>query len=154
MDSTTLEPQQNTNETPQVVSEPMQATEPRKVRGYFNSQNARELQRRGCEAKKLRAEARRIAVEQASLQLSPEELYRQTELARTRKEIDACQKAMESSRNGPARDYKALSDALWRLREIERVLAGRPLPGNYRPVREKVKRAAAGAAGPLDAETE
>jgi len=49
---------------------------------------------------------------------------------------------------GETKPLKELSDCLSRLAEIERQLAGRPLPGSLRPKAEKSKRIASAQVEP------
>ena len=72
---------------------------------------------------------------------NPTDDYTVQRLARTRKQIEMLDEQLEEAPD--ARAVKAIADALARLVEIERVLAGRPLPGSRRPGRER-------PAGPTD----
>lgn len=151
-----VEPQQNTAETPQTDAqaflEPSPSVRPCSAKqraAQFTSANAKEMQARSIALRKARVEALRAAADPTT---QPEDEYRKARLKRTRTQLEALDKQLEAA--AEPRDVKAIADAIARLSEVERILAGRPAPGAYRPVREKVKRAAAGAAGPLDAETE
>lgn len=67
--------------------------------------------------------------------------YSARTLTRVRKQVklvqDAIDKALMAEEAKPLKDF---TDALSRLAEIERQLAGRPLPGSLRPKQEKSKR--------------
>jgi hypothetical protein len=100
----------------------------------------------------LEARRKREAEEDTANAKSAEqpENYVSQELARTRAQIAAAQDRLDKLVNGDPKDYKAVADALWRLREIERVLDCRPLPGSRRPGRERVTKESPSTAGPLD----
>ena len=62
-------------------------------------------------------------------------------MKRIRKQIALVQDQMDNFlETGETKPLKELSDCLARLAEIERQLAGRPLPGSLRPKSEKSKR--------------
>lgn len=60
--------------------------------------------------------------------------YVNRRLSRVRRHVDMLSDMLEQETNAKALDQ--LASALSRLCEIERQLAGRPLPGSLRPVRE------------------
>ena len=64
-------------------------------------------------------------------------------LARTRRQISRIQGLIEDQSESETLDCAALdrlASALSRLSELERQLAGRPLPGSYRPAADKASR--------------
>lgn len=143
-------------------------------KGQFTAEAAREAGRKGAAALAANrlAEEKRIAAIEAennlakpivdalkavsssevlpTVQASPS--YVLARLARTRAQLAQLDGQLEAAKE--PRDVKAIADAIARLSEVERILAGRPAPGAYRPVREKAKRASAMESGPLDAEME
>ena len=65
-------------------------------------------------------------------------------LGRVRRQIALVQDAIDGSiESGESKQLKEYTDALSRLAEIERQLAGRPLPGSLRPDKPKTKRTVA-----------
>jgi hypothetical protein len=109
----------------------------------FTADNAVEMGRRSAEIKKQRKEhppappAAPVVIEQ------PTDDFTGSRLARTREQMVKLDGMIADCED--AKELKALCDALARLSEIERVLAGRPLPGALRPGREK-RRTPQGAA--------
>lgn len=116
----------------------------------FTSENAKAMVAKAWEIRREREAQRRKSEESMA---SSDDGYRKASLARTREEVSECEKAMQSLRKAPPEDferkYKALTDALYRLREIERLLAGRPTPGNRRPGREQPAKRQAPGSGPM-----
>lgn len=117
----------------------------------FTKQNAAEMARRGAEAAKKRKDAalQQQAEREASANVIPHtervELVRE-QIARTREILNGELEPKERA---------ALLLGLDRLMDRERILAGIPSPGAYRPVREKTKRQQFGSGpAPVDAETE
>lgn len=88
------------------------------------------MARRGNEAKKRYAAEHAEVVANleklAAMAPEPDEPYVREQVTRTRAQIEKVRKKLDHART--ARDIKALSEALWRLCETERVLSGRPLP--------------------------
>jgi hypothetical protein len=79
------------------------------------------------------------------------ESYLLDRIKRVRKQIDAMNSALDNAIESPGdgRAIKAITDALAKLQETERILSGRPLPGNRRPGKEPTMRAPA-TVTPLD----
>lgn len=117
----------------------------------ITKENAREM---GAKANRIRWERWREAKEAAKSLLDPIKAanaiaeYRAEDFAgktlqRIRKQIALVQDQMDSFLDtGETKPLKELSDCLARLAEIERQLAGRPLPGSLRPKAEKSRRIA------------
>jgi hypothetical protein len=109
----------------------------------FTSANARAMAARAVQARADRKALAGHVPEQAKISWNAPtdtgtDHYRVKRLLRTRRQIDMLDKQLESTT-----DYKALksiADAIARLSEIERLLAGRPLPGSNRPRSEKPRR--------------
>lgn len=122
-----------------------------KRENYITSENAREMARRGNEAKKRLALEHAADIERleklAALAPKPPDVYVGEQVTETRAQIQRVQKLLRTAKD--ARKIKALSESLWRLSEVERVLSGRPLPSSAKPSRQP-DRPASGAATPLD----
>jgi hypothetical protein len=109
-------------------------------RHLFTAANAKEMSARGNAAKALAKKRREelIAKTNAIPTLQRDEIYRNQRLARVRVQLERLDGELERTKD--ARDVKAICDAIARLAEVERILAGRPLPGSRRPGREKPQR--------------
>ena len=102
-------------------------------------------------------EARRLRLAQAELhadgstayQAPVADQYRLSRLARTRKQLAQVDRMLEAATD--AREVKSLADALARLADMERILAGRPLPGSRRPRAEHSRPDQRVSAEPLEA---
>ncbi len=136
----------------------------------FSAETASEMGKRSVEVRKARREAEkaRISAMEAenalakpivdvlkavtsadvlpTVQASPH--YVLQRLTRTRAQIEALDVQLLASDD--PRAIQAISVAIRNLTEIERVLAGRPLPGSHRPVRERPMKRVTGQA-PVDA---
>jgi uncharacterized protein (DUF1501 family) len=96
---------------------------------YFTKENAKTMQIRSAESRRLRAAV--VADALPSEQEQPCSEYTIRRLSRTRKQIAQVDAMLE--REEEPRNVKALADALGRLTEIHRILSGQPLPGQLRP---------------------
>lgn len=135
LETSPIESPQNSNEVPLVV---VQAPiKPGKR--LFTTENAREMSRLGAIARaKKRAE--RIARAQASEPIpNPSEDYVKLRLACVRAQIGKLDKQILQTRDPQALNWLASAQA--KLAEQERILAGRPLPGNLRPKASRVPNA-------------
>jgi len=82
-------------------------------------------------------------IAKANLEQLAQDSFAGKTLGRVRKQIALVQDAIDGSiDSGESKQLKEYTDALSRLAEIERQLAGRPLPGSLRPKQEKSKRIA------------
>lgn len=101
----------------------------------FTSANAKQMAARGHEGRRERKRLRELAEttgEQPTSQNSANsDGYVVKQLFRTRKQVEMLNRQLESAPDHRA--VKSIADALARLTEIERILAGRPLPGSHRP---------------------
>lgn len=76
--------------------------------------------------------------------------YCKKRIRRVREQIEALNERLDAQiESGDAKDLKALTDAIGRLAELERILSGRPLPGQRRPGRESLPKRAA-SVNPLE----
>lgn len=107
-----------------------------KKRSCFTSANAREMALRAAKA---RAE-NKAKREWESLQPKPEPqapdpnaIYVAQRIVRVRAQIEALDKRLERCKD--AKDLKFIADSIAKLAELERVLSGRPAPGQYRPTK-------------------
>ena len=114
----------------------------------FNSQTAAEHARRGWIIRRERKQAEierqnnPVLAAEHLTELAQDSFAGKT-LGRVRKQIALVQDAIDGAiENGESKQLKEYTDALSRLAEIERQLAGRPLPGSLRPKQEKSKRIA------------
>lgn len=119
----------------------------------FTPQNAREMHRKGLEVRRKNAALRRLTprpspqtpqlviVNPVNQSQSQSDCYVGERLSRIRRHIEQVDRRFRSETD-PARLSK-LARALSDLAEIERKLAGRPLPGALRP------RSRGGAAAPI-----
>jgi hypothetical protein len=98
-------------------------------RGFFTAQNGRFYALAGIEARKARANAPRPPVETDS------QIYSKALILRVREHIERLNDMLAKAKDSG--DIDRLSRALERLAKTERELDGRPLPGAYRPERER-----------------
>lgn len=148
------EPSQNTAEPTQMdgqhVSEPshpVRQFSAKQIAARFTVENARAMSAKANAAKRARIEALREAANPSTLS---EEEYRKTRLARIRTQLTELEELLKGQVDWKA--IKAISDAIARLSVIEQNLAGRPLPGSHRPVKEKERKPAFGQGpAPVDA---
>ena len=117
----------------------------------FTRETAQVFARRSHEARarnklaKIQAETNPVIASQSLTQLA-QDCFAGNTLKRVRKQIALVQDQMDNFlETGETKPLKELSDCLARLAEIERQLAGRPLPGSLRPKQEKPKRITAQA---------
>ena len=90
-----------------------------------------------------------LTAQAVGLAITPDEEYRLKRLIRTREQLEMLDRQLDGETD--PKHVKSLADAIARLSEVERNLAGRPLPGSRRPGREKPARTGA-TGGPIDAE--
>ena len=94
---------------------------------FITSENARELQRLGVEARLARQK-----LQEERLKLAEESLdFPSRTLSRVRAQIETLLDDLGKERDPQRIDR--LASALGRLNEIERQLAGRPMPGSLKP---------------------
>ena len=94
---------------------------------FITSENARELQRLGVEARLARQK-----LQQERLKLAEESLdFPSRTLSRVRAQIETLLDDLGKERDPQRIDR--LASALGRLNEIEHQLAGRPMPGSLKP---------------------
>lgn len=134
------------------LQNPNEITQPTaKPRGFhITSENAKALQlkARDAKARKKAEQLAMLAKAERDLELVkplmekaiavatglasvPEAEYRLQRLSRTRAQLEALDKELEGETDTKA--IKALCDSIKALSEVERILAGRPLPGSHRP---------------------
>ena len=125
----------------------------------FNAQSARAAALKGVELRRQRKLAQSSAhaallelvpafqaQAQASISLpqpQPKDDYQSKQLIRVREQIDMLSDKLTEAMTADETDAGAidrLANALNRLRDQERILDGRPLPGSKRPATEKPKR--------------
>ena len=110
----------------------------------ITAENARELQLKGVAKRKENVQKLRdladkppeIIVLSSSPGTNSTEPFQVETLRRVRKQIEQVQDAMDNALEGGKPNpvtIRGLADALARLAEIERQLAGRPLPGSFKP---------------------
>lgn len=118
----------------------------------FNRENAKEMSRRGNEAKKRKAQERLelIAKAQAIPVLPPDQDYRERRLTRVRAQLEKVDAMIEKERNPQSLERLARAQASLSTQEFQ--LAGRPLPGMHRPKSEGTKVDRKTAFQPLDAD--
>ena len=115
----------------------------------FNSERARAAALRSHAVRKARKEERereRIAQRDRDLQESPG--YVAQRVVQTRAHIEMLDQRLQTTRD--PRDIKAIADAIAKLQDTERILSGRPLPGQMKPGKAPVPRPSASALGPVD----
>lgn len=105
---------------------------------WFTRENARELQEKGLAARKENARNRRLL---------QSDTYRTDRLLRVRKQLERIDQLIESESD--ARTLDRLASAQARLSAQEFALAGRPMPGAFRPVKERAKKESSGSLVPL-----
>ena len=94
---------------------------------YINGSNARELGLKSAEARR----QRKAELEQLKNEASPDQLYTVQRVAEVREQIRAFNEKLNQE-DDPMR-LDRLVNAIYRLTELERVLSGRPLPGQLKP---------------------
>lgn len=114
--------------TPYVCNEPQKPRIPPQLAPFlFNTENAREMQRKGVEA-------RRITVEPEP-EPTCDNSYLAGRLARVRTQIAKIDELYDKAKD--PLDLDRLARAMSTLAELERVLDNRPLPGSRRPGKER-----------------
>lgn len=113
----------------------------------FTPANSREMQRRSAEARRAK-KAKATQPTEQPLEL-PE--YLALRLVRARKQIDQVSTMLEKERD--AQKIDRLASALYRLSELERTLANRPLPGSLKPTPTRRARSQA-SYGPIEGPSE
>jgi len=120
----------------------------------FTAANAAENARKAVQARIRRKAEQEQAIAQAKADLElvkpllgkaielatghasvPDSEYRLQRLARTREQIETLDAQLLATDD--PRAIKAITDSIRNLAEIERILAGRPLPGSHRPTKPK-----------------
>lgn len=109
----------------------------------FTPEIAADMARRSHDARKRNEEREQPADADAS----QADVYRTVRLTRTRKQMRRVDAMLTKATD--AKELKALCDALARLAEIERILAGRPLPGALRPGKDRGRRTPPAAYAPI-----
>lgn len=111
---------------------------PSKKRNLFTPENARLMAQRATEAR-TRYRAERLARLNDPLPepVKPDEnaIYVEKRIVQTRRQIESLDKRLERCKD--AKDLKFIADSIFKLAELERVLSGRPAPGQFRPVKGK-----------------
>lgn len=101
----------------------------------FTAANAQQMAAKGHEGRRERKRLRELAEKTGEQPTNSSSVnsdgYVVKQLFRTRKQIEMLNRQLESAPDHRA--VKSIADALARLTEIERILAGRPLPGSHRP---------------------
>jgi hypothetical protein len=144
----------DTLETPQTSADTAQ-TEAKRVIGIpFTRANAAEMAKR-AHIKRLEKEERKrleeIQEETERKSATPKPDYVLNELSRTRTQIAKMNDRLDRAIvRGDARDLKFIADSVAKLREVERILDGRPLPGVNKPTSPPRKGSNSGQISPLD----
>lgn len=108
--------------------------EPPKVkRGFFTTENAARYAALGHAARRLRESTVAAPANPQPVTLICDD-FTTRKLARVRGQIDAVEKLLDAATEPQAVDRFA--NALTRLYDLERILAGRPLPGSRKPPAE------------------
>jgi len=114
----------------------------------FTRENARENARKANE-KRWKRKQEQEAPPENPVTISAN--YVQTELARTRAQIERLNGRLDKAiAKGDAKDLKFIADSVAKLREVERVLDGRPLPGSNKPSSPPRKSSNSSLPSPLD----
>ena len=98
----------------------------------FTSENAAEMGARSQALRKQRLEELRLAAN--PVPLPADNSYSERRLSRVRNQIESLSDMLD--KEDDAQKLDRLASAIARLSEIERQLAGRPLPGSRRPREE------------------
>lgn len=130
-----------------------------RIRSWFTADNARAMADIGRQRRQERKAQNAIT---ASLPIEDrqkpvEDTFPAKILSRVRKQIASVMDSLEQALTDPEPDSKRckdMSDCLSRLAELERQLAGRPLPGSMRPSAAKVRRPASTISAPTLADPE
>lgn len=144
---------QNLAETPLESNSETLSDKPSGKHWLFTSEMAKEAARKSVLAREKReaeAEQAKAIVGQlkAAAIVEPCELYVTNRLQRTREQLERLDRDLAAADDPKA--VKAICDAMRALSEIERTLAGRPLPGSRRPGRERSSKDQGQSAAPLD----
>jgi hypothetical protein len=117
---------------------------PARTYHFSNAQIARQAALLSVQARRTKAEQRasQSALDEAMVQALPVDDFTVRKLARVRGQIDQVEKLLDKADEPQAVDR--FCNALTRLYDVERILAGRPLPGSRRPKDERGPRASAG----------
>jgi hypothetical protein len=125
----------------EVLENPVEVSvlpKPGKQRTQFTPERAREMAKLAVAARiRNKAERERIAALPPPEPVKPDDntLYVESRIVQTRKQIEALDKRLATCKE--PKDLKFITDAIAKLAELERVLSGRPAPGQYRPVKGK-----------------
>lgn len=105
----------------------------------FTSETAADMARKSAESKRLRLENLRNAV--ADAVGNPEIDFKDRTLSRVRLQMENLSDEIdEAIDRADSKKVKELTDAYTRLGDMERILAGRPLPGSKRPAPERASK--------------
>lgn len=110
-------------------------------KNFFTKDNAKEMARRShaVQAANRLAGKCTVPLKQLLAPGAPDDLYQQGRVRKIREQIEAVNKLLDGETDAVKLDRYA--SALCRLAELERVTAGRPLPGARRPSPERAGRA-------------
>jgi len=111
----------------------------------FTRETAREAQRKSAESRRANRMAGGQEKPQAAPQNPPADEFVSVRLARVRTQLNGIADKIDvvvKRDEFDAKQLDQLASAFSRLSEIERQLAGRPLPGSLRPAAEKPRRGA------------
>jgi hypothetical protein len=99
----------------------------------FTADNAREMALRSAESRRAAAASPEAVLRAGQARVSAEtaDRYVAKRIVQVRRQIEGLNERLEAAVD--PKDIKALCDAISKLAELERVLAGRPLPGQRRP---------------------
>lgn len=150
---------ETTVESPMIsVESPLNLAQPpvKRIGNPITPETAKEYARRSAEARARIAQERKdvnkaqaiIAEAKALSDPNSEEGYRLERLIRTRKQLSQLDEQLEGETDPKA--VKAICDAIARLAEVERILAGRPLPGSHRPSNKPSKPKTGQDYGPVE----
>ena len=120
---------------------------------HFDVESAKRAAQRSVESRKAKqAEADQAKAIVAQLKVAavvePEDSYRLERLRITREQLSGLDKDLKAAEDEKGK--KAICDAIARLSEVERQLAGRPAPGSLRPAQAKTKRTTPDSYGPVE----
>lgn len=101
------------------------------ARTQFTRENARAMALRAQEVLKAKKAKRLALLNAPEPEPLPADKYVEQRIARTRAQIEKLDTRLATCRDPKA--IKFLADAIAKLAELERVLSGRPLPGQLRP---------------------
>jgi hypothetical protein len=124
---------------PDTLSQP--PSNPRPKRGFFTPENAAKYAALAHAARRQQSLADATVANALPL-ADPADNFVSRKLARVRGQMDVIEKLLDKATEPQAVDR--FCNALTRLYDVERILAGRPLPGSRRPKDERTRGASAG----------